>query len=75
MQEDFNEPTTSRADTMSNIFVSKHPLVSHKLSLLRCKTQNSKQVRELIDEIGTLLIYEATADLPLVSQGKVSSQH
>lgn len=50
---------------MSNIFPSPHPLVAHKLSLLRDKDTEPKKFRELIQEIAALLAYEATADLVL----------
>jgi uracil phosphoribosyltransferase len=50
---------------MSNIFPSAHPLVAHKLALLRDKNTEPKKFRELIPEIATLLAYEATADLLL----------
>ncbi|KAF0371057.1 uracil phosphoribosyltransferase [Gigaspora margarita] len=49
---------------MANIRVSSHPLVAHKISILRNKNIKPKQVRELMREIGQLLAYEATADLP-----------
>ena len=42
-----------------------HPLVQHKLTLLRDKTQPTKAFRELLNEIGALLLYEVTRDLPL----------
>ena len=42
---------------------STHPLVRHKVSLLRKETTNSKDFRELIREISILLAYEATADM------------
>jgi len=48
---------------MSNVFVSNHPLVAHKLTRLRDKNTNAKQFRELVREISALLTYEATADL------------
>lgn len=48
---------------MENVFPSPHPLVAHKLSLLRRKTTEPKKFRELIREIAALLTYEATADL------------
>lgn len=48
---------------MSTIFISNHPLVSHKLTRLRDKTTKSKKFRELTREISALLAYEATADL------------
>jgi uracil phosphoribosyltransferase len=48
---------------MENIFPSTHPLVAHKLSLLRQKDTEPKKVRELVREISALLTYEVTADL------------
>ena len=50
---------------MSNVFPSLHPLVAHKVSLLRDKNTEPKKFRELIREIATLLAYEATNDLIL----------
>jgi uracil phosphoribosyltransferase len=50
---------------MSNVFPSIHPLVAHKLSLLRDKNTEPKKFRELIREISALLAYEATNDLIL----------
>jgi uracil phosphoribosyltransferase len=50
---------------MNNVFVSPHPLVKHKLALLRNKTTNSTQFRELVRELAILLCYEATQDLAL----------
>ena len=49
---------------MSNLHVSNHPLVAHKLSLLRDATTEPKKFRELVRELGALLTYEATLDLP-----------
>ena len=49
----------------NNLFVMTHPLIQHKISILRDKRTGSKQFRELIEEIATLIAYEATADLPL----------
>jgi uracil phosphoribosyltransferase len=48
---------------MPNVFISSHPLVIHKLTKLRDKTTEPKMFRELVREIGSLLTYEATADL------------
>lgn len=48
---------------MSNVHVSTHPLVKHKLRMLRDRETKSKQFRELVREIALLLVYEATADL------------
>jgi len=49
---------------MANLIVSSHPLVAHKLSILRDKNTESQKFRELIKEIATLITYEATLDLP-----------
>lgn len=51
---------------MSNLLVSSHPLVAHKLAKLRDKNTEPKKFRELVQEIGALLTYEATTDLALV---------
>lgn len=48
---------------MSQLFVSTHPLVQHKLALLRDERTDCRKFRELVREISTLLIYEATRDL------------
>jgi uracil phosphoribosyltransferase len=50
---------------MANVYPSIHPLVAHKLSLLRDKNTEPKKFRELIREIAALLAYEATCDLIL----------
>ena len=42
----------------------KHPLIKHKLALMRDKDISTKQFRELSSEVGMLLTYEATRDLP-----------
>lgn len=47
------------------IFVMEHPLVKHKISLLRDKSTGVKEFREIISEITMLMCYEATRDLPL----------
>ena len=49
----------------SNFHQVKHPLISHKLTLLRDVNTSKKSFKELIEEIGTLLAYEVTKDLPL----------
>ena len=48
---------------MSNVFISSHPLVVHKLAKLRAVDTEPKKFRELVREIAGLLAYEATADL------------
>lgn len=51
---------------MSKLFVMDHPLIQHKLSLIRDKNTGSKEFRELTNEVAMLMAYEATRDLPLV---------
>ncbi len=50
---------------LSNLTVIEHPLVQHKLGLLRDATTSKKAFRELVDEIAMLMAYEVTKDLPL----------
>ena len=50
---------------MSNVCVFDHPLIQHKLSILRDKNTSVKEFREIISEISMLMCYEATRDLPL----------
>jgi uracil phosphoribosyltransferase len=50
---------------MQNVFVSPHPLVAHKLTLLRDVGTNPKKFRELVRELAGLLAYEATMDLTI----------
>jgi len=50
---------------MHGVTIVDHPLVQHKLTLLRDKTRSTKVFRELFNEIGTLLFYEVTRDLSL----------
>lgn len=48
-----------------SVYASTHPLVAHKLTLLRDHTTDHRTFRELVKEIATLLTYEATQDLQL----------
>ena len=48
-----------------NLFIADHPLIQHKLTLLRDKETGSKEFRELVEEIAMLICYEATRSLPL----------
>lgn len=48
---------------IEQLFVSKHPLVKHKLTLLRDKSTDHRTFRELVREITLLLTYEATLDM------------
>ena len=48
---------------MENLHVSNHPLIAHKLGILRDVNTDSRKFRELVREIAILLAYEATADM------------
>lgn len=50
---------------MARVHVVDHPLIQHKLSILRDKSTGPKEFRELVDEISLLMAYEVTRDMPL----------
>ena len=50
---------------MSKLVVMDHPLIQHKVSLMRCKDTGTKEFRELLEEVAMLMAYEVTRDLPL----------
>ncbi|SIS41205.1 uracil phosphoribosyltransferase [Salimicrobium flavidum] len=50
---------------MSNVYVLDHPLIQHKLTYIRKKETGTKDFRELVDEVATLMAFEITRDLPL----------
>ena len=52
---------------MSNLYVVDHPLIQHKLTIMRKKDTGCKEFRELLNEISMLMGYEITRDLPLKS--------
>ena len=52
---------------LDNFVLVDHPLVTNKISMLRNKNTGNKEFRELVDEISTLVCYEATRDVQLVS--------
>ena len=51
-----------------NVFIFDHPLIQHKLSLMRDKNTSTKDFRELVNEVAMLMVYEITKDLPLVDK-------
>ena len=53
---------------MSIVHVVDHPLVAHKLTIMRDKNTSVKEFRDLVSEIGMLITYEATRDLPLTTK-------
>ncbi len=50
---------------MGKVIVLDHPLIKHKLTFIRDKNTGSKEFRELVKEVSTLMAYEVTRDLPL----------
>ncbi|URN96049.1 MAG: uracil phosphoribosyltransferase [Candidatus Pristimantibacillus lignocellulolyticus] len=50
---------------MSNLFICDHPMIQHKLTFIRDKETNTKDFRELIDEVATFMAYEITREIPL----------
>ncbi|HHY73843.1 MAG TPA: uracil phosphoribosyltransferase [Bacillus bacterium] len=50
---------------MGKIHVFDHPLIQHKLTMIRDKNTGTKEFRELVDEMASLMAFEATRDLPL----------
>lgn len=50
---------------MSKVYVFDHPLIQHKLTYIRDKNTGTKEFRELVDEVATLMAFEITRDLPL----------
>lgn len=50
---------------MSEVHVASHPLIQHKLTILRDKETGTKAFRELVDEVATLMAYEITRDMEL----------
>ena len=50
---------------MSNVHVVNHPLVQHKLTLMRNKTASTNSFRRLLNELSMLMTYEVTRDMPM----------
>ena len=55
---------------MGKVVIMDHPLVAHKLTIMRDKNTSVKDFRELVSEIGMLITYEATRDLPMTTKHK-----
>ena len=49
---------------MGKVYIFDHPLIQHKLSIMRSKDTGTKEFRELLEEISMLMVYEVTRDLP-----------
>jgi uracil phosphoribosyltransferase len=50
---------------MKNVYIFDHPLIQHKISLLRDKNTDTKEFRELVKEVSMLMGYEVTRNMPL----------
>ena len=50
---------------MGKLVICDHPLIQHKVTFIRDKNTNTKQFRELVDEVAMLMAYELTRDVPL----------
>ncbi|WP_227762559.1 uracil phosphoribosyltransferase [Zhaonella formicivorans] len=50
---------------MSKVYVLDHPLIQHKITLIRAEDTGSKDFRELVEEVAMLMAYEVTRDFPL----------
>lgn len=50
---------------MSKVTIMNHPLIQHKIGIMRRKTTSTKEFRDLVSEVAMLICYEATRDLPL----------
>ena len=50
---------------MSKVYVFDHPLIQHKLTYIRDKNTGTKEFRELVDEVATLMAFEITRDMPI----------
>ena len=50
---------------MGKLFICDHPMIQHKLTFIRNKDTNTKDFRELVDEVATFMAYEITRDVPL----------
>lgn len=50
---------------MGRLVICDHPLIQHKVTIIRDKNTNTKQFRELVDEVAMMMAYELTRELPL----------
>ena len=55
-------------DYGKQVHIMDHPLVAHKLTIMRDKNTSTKDFRELVSEVGSFIAYEATRDLPLTTK-------
>lgn len=65
MTNEQREVARARIEADEKVYISDHPLMHHKISVLRDINTNRKEFRELTDEIAMLLTYDATRNLPM----------
>ena len=53
---------------MSNVYIMDHPLIQHKIGIMRMKTTSTKEFRDLVSEVAMLIYYEASRDLQLADK-------
>ena len=58
-----NAKSCEEEPVMSKVVVFDHPLIQHKLSIMRDKNTGTKEFRELLSEIAMLMVFEVTRDL------------
>lgn len=65
----FDDTRSLRGDTVKGkVTILDHPLIQHKLSIMRAVETSTKDFRDLVNEISLLMTYEATRDLPLIQK-------
>src|SRR5215203_9186 len=64
-REDSSFPAMATTPAFANLTIVRHPLVQHKITLLRDRRTPTKIFKELVDEIAMLMAYEATSELSL----------
>ena len=53
---------------MSNVSIMDHPLIQHKIGVMRMKSTSTKEFRDLVSEVAMLIYYEASRNLPLTDK-------
>lgn len=57
-----------KEDKMSKVYIMDHPLIQHKIGIMRKKTTSTKEFRALVSEVAGLIYYEASRNLPLANK-------
>ena len=64
------QPTREQALTLPQVYISRHPVVAHKMTLLRDRHTTPRDFYRLVCDLGALLAYEATSDLRLATSDR-----